>query len=65
MQGLIVEETLTVQEVATIANVHDVTVYRWISRGLLPSTKTKTGRRRIRPQDLKDFLNDSELNNDK
>lgn len=49
----------TVKEVAEATGVHEMTVYRWIYAGLLKSVKSKTGRHRIYPKDLDEFL-DSE-----
>lgn len=50
------DERLTVNEVAESAAVHPVTVRKWLCKGILPFTKTKTGRVRIKAEDLRAFL---------
>lgn len=53
---VILDERLTVNEAAECAGVHQVTIRKWMFKGILPYKKTKTGRVRIEPEDLKTVL---------
>jgi len=57
----LLEETLTVREAAKMADVHFMTIYRWIYEGILPVRKTRTGRYRIRPDDLVSVVSPGEV----
>lgn len=50
------DSLLTTKEVAKIAKVTRRTVYNWILNGLLEAKRSKTGRVRIRIEDLASFL---------
>jgi len=52
----IFEETLSVKEAADASGVHYMSIYRWIYEGILPAVKTKTGRYRIKIDDLRSVL---------
>lgn len=49
-------ELLTVSEVAKIARVKDVTVYRWARDGRLPHVRMPSGIKRFRRQDVEAML---------
>ncbi len=46
------DETLTLQQAATLLNVARGTIIRWTELGLLPSVRTRGGQRGFRRSDL-------------
>lgn len=51
---------ISVKQAGMKAKVTDRTIRRWIKAGILPATRTKTGRVLIRESDLFSVLNISE-----
>lgn len=52
MPILDLEETITVRQAAEELGVHVTTIYKWVERGVLKAKRTKTGRLRLRPDDV-------------
>lgn len=57
------EELLTTKQVADLLQVHLITVYRWISQGLLPAQCLPDGWLRIEAKDLKKLLSEDKSRN--
>jgi len=50
------ERLLSLQEVTIRLNIHENTLYRYISKGMIPVVVLTRNKRYIREQDLEDFL---------
>ncbi len=49
-------ETYTVRQVASILDLHQNTIYRYISEGKLPSIKASIGKIKVAKADLERFI---------